>query len=388
MKSKSIKILIGFKWQKTEDGIFKELKSRGYNYESFLRFNKTSIRETAEKSDVDVIILKEYLDGGGKWSAKELSELADDTGANIVVVCSRAHKGRDFIKELYAAGITSAVFSDGKFGVKPSVLTDLALNKRGKREARAYYGLKDTIINHGVLCYEDYMNYLRFLMDKTMGLNIVDRFVTLANWIYPKQMAAFIDGMPDEMLQILTQYKEFYKIYNKLLRMGYVKLKIKAPKSLKVGIPKDKLKEKYVLDTSGVKEEKEVELTPVDILRDEAIKGKLEDDASYEEEFEDDEDADGDDIYAEARREREKARRKAVSKERRERREEEKRLKKDMKKKKGVVEIEMEEQVLPEEEPEAVEDEVVAVMEETAEPMEKAAGAEDVSLDDEISKWL
>ncbi len=380
---RNFKILIGFKWEKTEAGIFKDLKSRDYRVESALRFNKTSIKEYLEKNkDVDACVLKEFLDGGGRWSAKELAELADETDTNIVVVISRAHKGREFVKELYAAGITSAVFSDGKFGVKPTILTDLAIHRRSKPEAREYYGIRDTVINHGVLCYEDYMDHLRYLTDRTTGLNIVDRFVTLAGWLYPAQMGAFIDGMPDEMLQILTQYKEFFRIYNKLSRMGYVSLKIKAPRNLKTGIPKDKLKEKYGEDNTEKKEENEIEIVPVDIFKDAAIE-KLEDDASYEEEYEDDEDIqideDDDDIYAEARREREKRKRKALSKEKRLREKEERKLKK-LNKKGKVVELIEEEQQLPEDYEEDIADAGGYIE-------EKAVGM-DESLDDEIARWL
>ncbi len=318
---KGFKIVICFKWELTEIGLFKELKARGYKVESALRFNKVSIKEYLEKNpDVDAVILKEYLDGGGKWSAKELAELADMTDTNFVVVCSKAHKSRDYVKELYAAGITSAIFSDGRFGVKPSVLADLAIKKRTRKEAREYYGLKDTVIQHGVLSYEDYVDYMHYMTDTSLGLNIVDRFVTLASWLYPMQMGAFIDQMPDELMQILIKYKEFFKIYNKLKARGYVELKLKAPKNLKSGISRDKLKEKYkddsIRDDSGSK----VELSPVVIERED-FSQKIADDVDdedkeeYERELPDD--PYDDDIYDAARREEELEERKLLLREKR-----------------------------------------------------------------------
>ncbi len=253
--SKVLNVLYGFKSETIEKGITREITLRGYEVNSTLRSTKDLIREYIKSHpELDVAILKEYLDGGGKYTSRELSELTDDCDVRIVIVIGTEHRGKPEMRDYYASGILTALFSDGKFGANPDKLADLAVKGRTRRQAREYYHIEDVVPDHINLTYEQYRDNLKYLVDKRYGANVVDRFVTISNGLYPGQMGAFIDDLPDSVRDVLMQYGEFYDIAKKIYGLGYMRRKYKRPKIVKYALTKDAMLEKYAEDDEGVQE--------------------------------------------------------------------------------------------------------------------------------------
>ena len=241
-------VLYGFSSEVIEKSINKELLLRGCDSKSVLRSTKELIRDyLSEHKEVDAVVLKEYLDGGGKYSAKELAELADVTRANIIVVLATNHRGKNEMKILYSAGILCAYFSDGKFGANPDAIAGLIVNGRGRKDARQYYRIDEPIPDLINLTYEEYRECLKYLVNKDEGLNIIDRFLTINRWLYPGQMGAFCDMLPDNIKELLMRYKEFYDVANKCYYLGYARQKYKIPKGVTRGITKEAVEEKVAV---------------------------------------------------------------------------------------------------------------------------------------------
>ncbi len=268
--AKSLNVLYGFKSEKIEKSLTKELALRGYEVRSTMRPTKDLIKDFVKNHpELDVVFLKEFLDGGGVYSPRELTELVDDAAVsiNVVMVIATSHRGKPEMRELYAAGILNVFFSDGKFGANTDRLADLAVKSRTRRQAREYYRINEIVPDHINLTYEQFRDNYRYLVDNSFGANIIDRFVEISRMLYPGQMGAFIDDMPDRAKEILMQYREFYDIANKMYRMGMSRQKYPVPKNIKRGLTKEAMQEKLKKD-SNKKPFEEVKLQPVQSVPD------------------------------------------------------------------------------------------------------------------------
>ncbi len=237
----TFKLLFGFTSEKTSDSIEKSIKAWGYRVETSVKPTKQLMKEyVVNNQDLNAIILKEYLDGGGQWGVQELIELANSTRAKIVIVLSSKHCGKESMRELYSEGIINGVFSDNKVGASPENLAKLAVKGRTGAEAKEYYRIGDGKATFKLLTASEQTETLRFLLDETQGVNIMDRFVTISRWITPYQYAYFINHLPEEVKQILAKYVEYYDIYNRMARQGLLDGRLKVPKELTEGLTKDK----------------------------------------------------------------------------------------------------------------------------------------------------
>ncbi len=230
-------VLFGFKSQKIEDAIMKELQAMGFRVNATMRFSKQMISDYVNSHpELDAIVLKEYLDGGEKYSSKELAELVDNVFVNVVIVLEQKHRGRDTVKELYSAGILNAFFADGRLGVNPDKLAEACVHSRTRAQAREYYRIKETVVTYDKLVYEEFLDCYRYLLNKEYGVSIMDRFVTITRWLSPMQMASFILTIPESVTEILKGYDEYYDVCWKLYRLRCLDTKIKKTKQTKKGL--------------------------------------------------------------------------------------------------------------------------------------------------------
>ena len=239
--AKQLNVLFGFTSDKIQASISKEMVLRGFAVKGVKMTTKDLIADYVKKHpEIDVVILKEYLDGGGVYSPIELTRLVDDVrNMNVVIVLATNHRGKNEMRELYSAGILNAFFSDGKFGANPDKIAELACKGRTRKEARAYYRIDETIPDHVNLTFEEFNDNYRYLLDNRRGMNMINRFVQISHMLYPGQLGAFIDKLPDDVKQLLMKYSEFYDIANKVYKLGYAKEKYKVPKGVKEGITKE-----------------------------------------------------------------------------------------------------------------------------------------------------
>ena len=228
---REINVLFGFKNKKTEDSIVKELQALGWAVNGEMRFRKHMIKEyIQEHPELDAVILKEYLDGGERYGTQELVELADDSNLNIVVVLRNSHRGHDMMRELYNAGILNAYFTSGNRGANPEKLVELMVNPRTRRQARAYYRIEEKPLHKEILSHEEFRDCYMYLTNEDEGINIIDRFTAVSRWLTPQQMGVFVTTLPDDVLDVLKQYQEFYKIHAQLYKRRYVREPYKMPK--------------------------------------------------------------------------------------------------------------------------------------------------------------
>lgn len=239
---KPIKVLFGFDEPEFENGVIRYLKSLGYDVESTVKSAKTSVRDfLAGNPDYNVAVLLEVMNNSkaasvSKYTAEELALLTDERDMNIVVVVNENHRGTPYMASLYAAGITSAFYQKGrKGGASAKEIANLILNKRSRREARAYYGLGDAPIKVDFLGNDTFADYYGCLNDMQYGSTVIERFINICRYMSPSQVADFIRRMPLDVIEELKQYEEFFMILSMLKSTG-INMNIKKPKNTCIGL--------------------------------------------------------------------------------------------------------------------------------------------------------
>lgn len=265
MSGQTINILFGFSVEKVEEAITKELIASGYKVNSTSRTTKVTIKAyIIEHPELDIVILKEYLDeGDGKYTARELTEITDKSNIRIIYVLEPHHRGKAEMKELFCNGVLDCYFSDGKVGARAGKLANLVLHGRTRGAAKEYYKITEYQPDHDLLTYDEYLDCYTYLADKRYGMNLIDRFVTVSRWLSPPQMASFINTLPDKVREILLKYSEYYDIHHKLYRMGLVSNKLKKPRGAKQGLSSERINKQIENKINGKVRDSKPLLVPV-----------------------------------------------------------------------------------------------------------------------------
>lgn len=211
-------ILFGFKEEEIIAKIVAAVRSGGNTVTYTERTSKESIIAYLERNvDCCHAVLRECM-GAESFTAKDFANLTDTRDINIIALIESKHKGTNFMDTLYAAGITSGIIVSPKHGASPGKIAELILRKRTRRAARKYYGLQDSELRIDILSYGEYvLNYSK-LMNPELGLNIVDRFISIVKRLSPKQVATFIQSLPPNVYQELQGYEEFWIVIENLRR--------------------------------------------------------------------------------------------------------------------------------------------------------------------------
>ena len=236
---KDIHVLYGFSSESIAEGISLSLKALGYRIFSVMRPTKQILREYLEEHrEVNAVILKEYLDGGDSYSIKEIVDLVDNVSSlcKFIVVMSPSYRGKDSIRELYNAGILEVIFSDGKRGIEPDKIAELAVYGRTRKEAREYYKIDRRLIRKQHLTYSEYKEAVDYLNDESEGINLMDRFEHVTRWFTADQLASFITSMPAGLLDSVKQYREYYDYHNQLYRKGLLQNHLRCPRDAVRGL--------------------------------------------------------------------------------------------------------------------------------------------------------
>lgn len=238
MKKK--KILLGFTDETFEKSIKELLRSTGYEAEILARVTKESVKEAVNRTeDLDCVVVMESFPKLSrtqkvqKYTAEELAALTDDSSVNVIAVLSENHKGTDYARILFSAGITCAIFTKAGKGVTSKEVATLILRKRTRKAAREYYGIGQGNIDLGFLETDDFNElYERY---SNRGGTPIENFVYLCMKLTEKQVADFIKRLPKEDREYLANFEEFHQITDALKKLGY-DLNVKRPEKVQIGL--------------------------------------------------------------------------------------------------------------------------------------------------------
>lgn len=287
-------VLMGFDEPAFENNIVRYFQNRGYEVRTVVKRTKATIRDYL-RSDQDcrTVILKE-VNENVKYTADELATLTDEKELNLVVVLNDRHRGTEYMEILYRAGITSAIFQSGrKRGASVKDIAELAIHKRSRREAREYYGLEDKTVELGFLGNDTFVEYYASLNSPEYGDTLLERLINVLRRMNASQMGDFIRRLPDDVIDEVKKYEEFWKIVDVLLSVG-VEVNIKRPKNLSLGLMTGEQAEDQIqLMTYQI----EHKLSPADNWMDEAERKSKQNYHAVEYTPQDEEKAEEEDLY-------------------------------------------------------------------------------------------
>jgi len=236
-----IKILFGFQDENFEKAIKGLLKQHEYDAEIFARFNKESVKGFIDKNpDTAAVVLLEAFpkhDRGAKsqkYTAEELAQLTEGSDVNVIVVLSENYKGTDYLRTLFAAGITSAFLQKRGSGATPKDIATLILRKRTRKMAREYYGIGNGKIDVGYIERDDFNELYQKMHSKD---NLLAGYLTICANLNATQIADFTKRLPEDDITYLAGFEEFHTVMELLKKFG-MDLKIKKPKKVAIGLNK------------------------------------------------------------------------------------------------------------------------------------------------------
>ncbi len=232
-------ILCGFSmnnFEEFEQKVGKVLAEYGKEAVFDVRITKARIKEYVETNrDCDVVILQERI-GNKKWTAEEVAQLTEQRDVNVIIVLSERYIGKAYMETLLVANITNAIFQKGRNGgASARDIAELIVNKRSRKDARAYYGIANQRIDLGFLDEDAYVEYYTQLHQE--GNSLLQNYINCCAKMSPQQIADFTRRLPENELDELAQYQEFHAVLQ-LLKEFKIKceVKVKKPKRMVIGL--------------------------------------------------------------------------------------------------------------------------------------------------------
>lgn len=238
---KAANILFGFNSPEFIEGVMQSLSEQDYQVNYAVRTTKGTIRDFVRANEnVDTIVLLEVVPKFGThqvehFLAEELAQLTDEKDINVIVVLNENLVGTDYMRILYQAGITSAIYQTGrKAGATISAVVELIKNKRTRKDARKYYQIDRKPADHSTIDNDEIIKKIE-LMTTAPGEELISCFVEIIRCMPQKHVAALIKALPSDVRDELIKYEEFHIVINFLKKCG-LDLKIKQPKILQIGL--------------------------------------------------------------------------------------------------------------------------------------------------------
>ena len=232
-----MKILFGFDSPEIEEAVKSLLRARGVEAEIVVKFSKSQVKDYLERNTgCNTAVLKEIADKHNAYTAEELAQLTDLRDINVIVVLSARHKSTEYVHTLYSAGITNAVFQEGrKGGATPKELVELILQRRPRKLAREIYGINSQKLSAVPLDIETCKDFYKEMKEGEGTL--LENYLTVCSKMSPRQIADFTKRLPENERAELMQFEEFHTVMRLLKKFGY-DLKYKKPKKAVIGLAK------------------------------------------------------------------------------------------------------------------------------------------------------
>ena len=143
-KSQVLYVLCGLASKDSEDfkaELQKAAQENGYEIIFVNRYRKEGISQyISEHPEFRTLVLQEAMQANYPYTADELSELMDHYHLNIVISIQKAHRGTDYMKKLYVAGILNALYEED---ATPQNVLKRILYPRIRAECRKYYQISN-----------------------------------------------------------------------------------------------------------------------------------------------------------------------------------------------------------------------------------------------------
>lgn len=231
-------VIFGFYEKKIISAISDELTQMDVDFDfSYCKTKLDVLKCVQEEEKIDAIVLFRSMKFDGNWSDFELSRLTDGREINVIPLLDADFRGTEFMKMLYAAGITSAILDS----VTPKEVAKLIVNKRERNEAKKYYGIRDDecYLSLDRVSDDKAKVYLGMLEDADKNGNVPEVFDNICSELNKKQVENLIERS-NYRLKELCRKSNTYMALNETARKAtpfsfkITKFDLKKKKNLKL----------------------------------------------------------------------------------------------------------------------------------------------------------
>lgn len=152
--------------KKIKNQVETEILRKYPEMQTVCRYRKEGIYQYLKEQEHTLVIMEENLQGGSGYTTAELQQLTDLGNSRIIFLMHRAHSGDDYVKALYACGISDGLYLEE---AAPREVLSLVFHARSQEEARRYYGIqvaRDAEKAEGIVNEEKLGAYLEYIEDE------------------------------------------------------------------------------------------------------------------------------------------------------------------------------------------------------------------------------
>ena len=152
--------------KKIKNQVETEILRKYPEMQTVCRYRKEGIYQYLKEQEHTLVIMEENLQGGSGYTTAELQQLTDLGNSRIIFLMHRAHSGDDYVKALYACGISDGLYLEE---AAPREVLSLVFHARSQEEARKYYGIqvaRDAEKAEGIVNKEKLGAYLEYIEDE------------------------------------------------------------------------------------------------------------------------------------------------------------------------------------------------------------------------------
>lgn len=143
MDRKILKVVCGFSNEKSasiREKLAEAAAKRNLELSFVSRYRKEGVLQyLQEHEDYNIVVLQEILQNSSPYTAEDLAELEDIRNLNIIVSLNKGHYSDRYMRILYAAGITNALYEED---ASAEHIVELMLHGRNRKSCREYYGIR------------------------------------------------------------------------------------------------------------------------------------------------------------------------------------------------------------------------------------------------------
>lgn len=189
-----------------------EFNKRGRDVEKCAsKYQKFGVEQyLSEHSDVDVLIISEYLQQSNPYVIDDFDRLNDINGNVVIIpILNSERKGTSYVNELLSVGIYTALFQED---ATITNIADMVLKGRTRKEARYYYGTESiSEINSGSVNIHSCVEHISLGGERE---STKERADYIRSKVSNKEFEDIISRLPNdvkERLKVYDDYSEFFE---------------------------------------------------------------------------------------------------------------------------------------------------------------------------------
>lgn len=201
-----------------QDILISAAKIHGYQAICINRYRKPGIAQyITEHPECKVAVIQEAMQSTSPYEAEELAELMDLNHINVIVILNKKHKGKMYMKILYASGILNALYEEDATAQN---IVDLILTPRRRDKCRQYYGITspvDAVEALEIINETRLRNYIDYLESANNQEEIISRYRYITRQLKDIENIVLIQHLPELVREHLKEdatYLYFMEIIN------------------------------------------------------------------------------------------------------------------------------------------------------------------------------